>query len=70
MNENSAPKQIKDNIYVFPIVLPDNPLKWLNCYAIKGRAGERSLLIDSGFNRLKALGTVEAAVLRNGIART
>ena len=55
MNENSAPKQIKDNIYVFPIVLPDNPLKWLNCYAIKGRAGERSLLIDSGFNRPECL---------------
>ena len=55
MNENSAPKQIKDNIYVFPIVLPDNPLKWLNCYAFKGRAGERSLLIDSGFNRPECL---------------
>ncbi len=37
----------------FPIPLPDNPLKWLNCYVILGGAEGRSLLIDSGF-RLKA----------------
>ncbi len=33
----------------FPIPLPDNPLKWLNCYVIQGGSAGRSLLIDSGF---------------------
>ena len=43
--------EICKNIYSFPIVLPNNPLKWLNCYVVRGEAGERSLLIDTGFNR-------------------
>lgn len=38
------------NIYTFPITLPDNPLKWLNCYVVKSASG-RDLLIDTGFNR-------------------
>ena len=42
---------IAENIWVFPIVLPDNPLKWLNCYVIKDREGGRDLIIDSGFNQ-------------------
>lgn len=42
-------EKIADNIYTFPIVLPDNPLKWLNCYVI--RSDGRNLLIDTGFNR-------------------
>ena len=38
-------------IYTFPIPLPENPLKWLNCYVIKGENDGRNLLIDAGFNR-------------------
>ena len=38
-------------LWTFPIVLPDNPLKWLNCYVIKAGSGGRDLLIDTGFNR-------------------
>lgn len=53
--QSSFVKKICDNIYSFPIVLPDNPLKWLNCYVIKGGVGERSLLIDTGFNRPECL---------------
>lgn len=41
--------EINENIYTFKIVLPDNPLKWLNCYVIK--SSDRNLLIDTGFNR-------------------
>lgn len=41
---------VYDNIYTFPITLPDNPLKWLNCYVIKSDSG-RDLLVDTGFNR-------------------
>ena len=46
---------ITENLYSFPINLPQNPLKWLNCYVIKGRPGERNLLIDTGFNRPECL---------------
>lgn len=35
------------NIYQFPVVLPDSPLKELNCFVIKG--ADRSLMIDTGF---------------------
>ena len=48
-------EKICENIYCFPIVLPDNPLKWLNCYVITGGEGDRSLLIDTGFNRPECL---------------
>ena len=46
-------QQVADGIYSFEIVLPENPLKWLNCYVVKGNpgTGERNLLIDTGFNR-------------------
>ncbi len=47
--------QITDNLYSFQISLPHNPLKWLNCYVIKGKPGERNLLVDTGFNRPECL---------------
>lgn len=48
-------EKIREGIWTFPIVLPDNPLKWLNCYVIKGENGGRNLLIDTGFNRPECL---------------
>lgn len=48
-------EKILDNLYTFPIPLPDNPLKWLNCYVIKAEDGGRNLLIDTGFNRPECL---------------
>lgn len=47
-------ERIVDDIYTFPIDLPENPLKWLNCYVVKSETG-RSLLIDTGFNRPECL---------------
>ena len=44
-----------DRIYAFRVVLPKNPLGWLNCYGIKGVNGGRDLLIDSGFNTPRCL---------------
>lgn len=44
-------EKITENIYTFPIELPQNPLKWLNCYVIKSTGSGRNLLIDTGFNR-------------------
>ncbi len=40
--------QIVDNIYSIYIPIPNNPLKNLNAYLIKGE--ERNLLIDTGFS--------------------
>ena len=37
------------DVYRIFVPLPDNPLQNLNCYVIK--AGERNLIIDTGFNR-------------------
>ena len=42
-------RRLGDGLYTFPIPLPRNPLKWLNCYVLKGGPGERDLLIDTGF---------------------
>ena len=41
-------KEIIPNIYSIPVPLPNNPLKELNAYLVKG--SQRSLLIDTGFN--------------------
>jgi glyoxylase-like metal-dependent hydrolase (beta-lactamase superfamily II) len=38
-------------IFLIPVPLPRNPLKELNAYLVKGNAGGRNLLIDTGFNR-------------------
>lgn len=47
--------EVEKGIYTFKIALPDNPLRWLNCYVIKGGPGQRNLLIDSGFHRQECL---------------
>ena len=47
--------RIMDSIYTFPITLPGNPLRWLNCYVIKAAPGGRNLLIDTGFHRPECL---------------
>ena len=55
-------EEIIHNLYSFPVVLPDNPLKWLNCYVIKGGPGERSLLVDTGFRRPECLEALQAGM--------
>jgi len=41
-------EQVLNNLYRIEIPLPDNPLKALNSYLIRGE--DRNLLIDTGFN--------------------
>lgn len=55
-------EQHAENIYSFRILLPKNPLGWLNCYVIKGIHGGRDLMIDSGFNTPSCLND-----LKNGM---
>lgn len=48
-------RQIHENpdIYTVPVVLPNNPLKNLNCYIIK--TPKENLVIDTGFNQPECL---------------
>lgn len=48
MKTNKISTEIKPNLFKLQISLPNNPLRELNSYVIKG---ERSLIIDLGFNR-------------------
>ncbi len=51
-------EEIIPNLYRIEIPLKGSPLKWLNSYIVKG--GDRSLIIDTGFNRedcLKVMNT-------------
>lgn len=61
------PEEIIRGLWTFPIVLPDNPLKWLNCYVIKGEPGDRNLLIDSGFKRPECLAALKEGMDALGI---
>ncbi|NCB24244.1 MAG: MBL fold metallo-hydrolase [Bacteroidia bacterium] len=54
--------EIEKGLYTFQVVLPDNPLKWLNCYVIKGEEGGRNLLIDSGFRRQECFESLMAGM--------
>lgn len=40
-------QQLMDNIYLLEIPLEGSPLKWVNCYIIKGR--EHALVVDTAF---------------------
>ncbi|MGO1371945.1 MAG: MBL fold metallo-hydrolase [Senegalia sp. (in: firmicutes)] len=45
--------KVYEDIYMIEIILPNNPLKALNCYLIKGE--DKSLIIDTGFNKKECL---------------
>ncbi len=49
MEKSKLPDELSDQIYRIRVPLPNNPLKELNSYFIKG--DDRNLLIDTGFNR-------------------
>ncbi|MDW7673358.1 MAG: MBL fold metallo-hydrolase [Bacillota bacterium] len=51
---------IAANLYRIEIPLPNNPLKSLNAFLIRG--GGRNLLIDTGMNRPECLEVMEAAL--------
>lgn len=43
------PQEIIPNLYRLPVPLPDNPLRELNAYLIRGK--DRCLLVDTGFRQ-------------------
>lgn len=50
-------QEIHTNIYRIQVPLPNNPLKALNVYVIKGQ--KRNLVIDTGFNRIECQNALE-----------
>lgn len=51
----TEPRELAKGLWTFPIALPDNPLRCLNCYVVKAADGGRNLLVDTGFYRPECL---------------
>lgn len=60
-------EQLFPELWSFQVALPDNPLRWLNCYVIKPEDGSRALLVDTGFNRPECREALEEGMVRLGI---
>ena len=60
----SVVEQVKENIYRLGVTLPQNPLRELNSYLIRG--GERDLLIDTGFRRPECREALMAGITEAG----
>ena len=54
-------EQVADGIWRIGVELPQNPLRELNSYLIKGKENERDLLIDTGRRCLPGFGHLEVA---------
>ncbi len=59
-------EKIMENIYRIEIPLPQNPLKALNSYFIRGT--DRKLLIDTGFNRDECRTAMDQAIQELGFS--
>ena len=57
--------RVKDNIYCAVIPLPNNPLRYVNVYILKG---EKDLIIDTGFNRPECEEALRNALKELGIS--
>jgi len=63
-------EEVLPDIFRCEIPLPDNPLRAVHSYVIRG--GDRALMIDTGMNRPECLAAMQAAVqaLRLDLSRT
>ena len=61
-------KEVLPDIFRIQVPLPENPLKSLNSYLVKGN--ERSLLIDTGFNRKECLDAMLSAIKELRVSMT
>ncbi len=57
--------KVYEDIYMIEVVLPENPLKAINSYVIKGK--EKSLIIDTGFNRKESVDALFGGLEELGI---
>ncbi|MDD4877240.1 MAG: MBL fold metallo-hydrolase, partial [Dehalococcoidales bacterium] len=58
-------EEILPNLYKIEVPLPHNPLKAINSYVI--RAGEQSLIIDTGMNRKECKDVLLAGLEELGV---
>lgn len=58
-------QEILSDLYKIEIPLPDNPLRALNSYVFK--AGDRNLLVDTGFNRQECLQAMKLGLEEIGV---
>ncbi|MCD8350968.1 MAG: MBL fold metallo-hydrolase [Planctomycetaceae bacterium] len=70
MNDTSAVKEIRPNLYTIGVPLPKTPLKMTNAYLLLGK--DRDLLIDTAFNHPMCLEAMQASLaeLHVDMART
>lgn len=61
-------QEIIPNLYSIPVPLPNNPLKELNAYLVKGP--DRSLLIDTGFRLPECREALESGLAETGVDRS
>ena len=57
-------EKLAENLYQKTVLLPNNPLRYINVYII---TGERNLVIDTGFNRPECAEALEDAFKELGI---
>lgn len=66
MNKKNSPAEdILPDIYRIEIPLPNNPLRSLNAYVIKG--SERHLMVDTGWNREECMTAMQAGLKHIGV---
>ncbi len=58
-------EEIDRNLFRIEVPLPQNPLKSINCYVVKGPG--RSLIIDSGLNREECRRAVQSGLASLGV---
>lgn len=58
-------QEVFPRIYLIPVPLPENPLKELNCYLIRGE--KHNLLIDTGFRRRECYEALKRGMNKLGI---
>lgn len=61
----NLPEEVLSGLFRLEIPLPDNPLKMLNSYVITG--AERTVVIDTGFNRPECLAAMRTGLDRLGV---
>lgn len=58
-------QEVYNNIFIQKIPLPNNPLKFLNCYIIK--SDEKNIIIDTGFNLKACMDAMLEGIRETGI---
>jgi glyoxylase-like metal-dependent hydrolase (beta-lactamase superfamily II) len=59
-------QEIRPDLFLIEVPLPDSPLKYLNSYVI--RSGDRNLVVDTGLNRRECRPALTAGLASLGVA--